>query len=231
MPERTTLDRPDSYYGDISSRRNTKHDLHCMCQQCFQTPVCCTVCQFEFRHINGLVRHRTQFHEMRKGDAHAPIRQRLAKRALTPDGLGYLVKAFSAETRKGIDTNELSRFAQYLQDSLQIPQQKRKHIENTAILQELKKYSQGKEQVTLGIPKNFLLPVYQIWEASGVAPKTILLALLAYGLEYLAKELRQYPTFPEVKSPDKKLETPTQPKRKDPDEAPSPVQKPKPRFL
>jgi hypothetical protein len=226
MPQFTTLDREPDYYEKIAASRNPKHDIHCMCNQCHKTPICCMVCQYEFRHIEGLVRHRTQRHEIKKGGQHAPIRQRLAKRELIPDGLGYLIKVFASPERKNINTEELTKFAQHLSDLQHTkPRSRTKFHMTAAKFQALKDEPHGTTQVSINIPNQYLLPVYQMWEISGVLPNAILLALNAYGLEYLAKELRQYPVFPEVtKTPEKKLTTPVKKKvENDPPETKPPT--------
>jgi hypothetical protein len=207
MPQFTTLDRESDYYEKIAASRNPKHDLHCMCPSCFKTPICCMVCQYEFRYVGDLVKHRTRTHEIKKGGQHAPIRQRVAKRELIPDGLGYLIKVFASEHRKNINTEELSKFSQHIADLQHTKKKNRTHHHMTAAkLRALKDEPDGKTQVLLTIPNQYLLPAYQIWEITGVQPNYILLALIAYGLEYLAKELRQYPVFPEVtQAPEKKL--------------------------
>jgi hypothetical protein len=207
VPQFTTLDRPDSYYEELASRRNPKHDIHCTCNQCWITPVCCMVCKFEFRHAYGLTRHRTQYHQGKTPPSRAAIRARVAQRELIPDGLGYLTKIFVTDAKTKVDTKELSKFAAHLQDQLERVKVPRTHHHLfSAVLKSLKEGSKTPYQVHCKLPSQYALALYQIWEISGVKPNDILVAMVAYGLEHLAQELRQYPSFPQVPTdPTKKL--------------------------
>lgn len=213
MPQFTSLDKPDSYYEELANRRNPKDDLHCRCNQCWMTPVCCMVCKYEFRHAHGLTRHRTQRHNGKVTSPRAAIRARVAQRELIPDGLGYLTKVFVTDAKTKINSKELSKFAVYLQDQLSLNHDTRgkriRHVLHAATLKILKEGQKEPFLMQVKVPPQYILPVYQIWEISGVAPKDIVVALIAYGLEHLAQELRQYPSFPEVPTnPGKKLTEP-----------------------
>jgi hypothetical protein len=212
-PQFTSLDRPDSYYEELANRRNPKHDLHCTCNQCWMTPVCCMVCKYEFRHAYGLTRHRTQRHNGKVTSPRAAIRARVAQRELIPDGLGYLTKIFVTDAKTKINSQELSKFAIHLQDQNMLSKDTRgkriKHSLHAGTLRVLKEGNNEPFLIHMKIPAQYMLAVYQIWEISGVAPRDIVTALIAYGLEHLAQELRQYPSFPEVpKNPGKKLSEP-----------------------
>jgi hypothetical protein len=229
MPQFTSLDRPASYYEELANRRNPKHDLHCMCNQCWMTPVCCMVCKYEFRHAYGLTRHRTQRHNGKVTSPRAAIRARVAQRELIPDGLGYLTKVFVKDAKTKIDTKELSKFSIHLQDQLVLSKDTRgkriRHALHAGTLRDFKEGHKEPHLLHVKVPVQYMLPVYQIWEISGVAPNDITLALIAYGLEHLAQELRQYPSFPEVpKNPGKKLSEPLPPQKKEPK-----VEKPRPK--
>jgi len=225
----STLDRPDSYYEELASHRNPKHDIHCMCNQCFLTPVCCLVCKYEFRHAYGLTRHRTQYHNGRPSPARAAIRSRVARREILPDGLGYLTKVFVGDEKRKINSQELSKFARHLQDQLMLSRDTRgkriKHSLHAATLKALKEDQKEPFFLQMKVPGQYILPIYQMWEISGVAPKDIAIAMIAYGLEHLAQELKQYPSFPEVPhNPGKKLQDPLPPSKKEPK-----VEKPRPK--
>jgi hypothetical protein len=184
------------------------------------------VCKYEFRHVNGLVRHRTQVHELKKGSVHAAVRRRAARRELVPDGLGYLIKLFASPARSGLGTQELTKFAQYLQELLHTKIKSRtRRIYNKAKLEGLKEDPDGHSSTGLILPNRYLIPAYQIAEVSGVQPSEVLTALIAYGLEYLAKELRQYPVIPQVKKP------PDVPKKETKNDLPPSNPVARPRFL
>jgi hypothetical protein len=236
MPQFTSLDKPDSYYEELASRRNPKHDLHCTCNQCWMTPVCCMICKYEFRHAYGLTRHRTQRHNGQVPSSRAAIRARVAQRELIPDGLGYLTKIFVTDAKTKVDTKELSKFATHLQDLNQLEKgtrgRKIRHLIHAATLRTLKEDQKTPFKLNIGVPAQYVLPVYQIWEISGVAPKDIVAALIAYGLEHLAQELRQYPSFPKVPdNPGKKLSEPLPPQKKTTTEAPRAKIKPEADFF
>jgi hypothetical protein len=100
-----------------------------------------------------------------------------------------------------------------------------KHSLHAATLKALKEDQKEPFFLQMKVPGQYILPIYQMWEISGVAPKDIAIAMIAYGLEHLAQELKQYPSFPEVpKNPGKKLEEPLPPSKKEPK-----VEKPRPK--
>lgn len=210
MPQLTNLDRPDGYYEDLATSRNTTHDLHCSCRSCWKTPVCCMVCRFEFRHVHGLSRHRAQFHNGSVPTSRKAIRARVAQREVIPDGLGYLTTLFAHDAKSKVDFRAFSKFAEHLNDLLEIKKPHRsQQIINSAVLRVLQNDKIPLHSMNLKIPTRYAIPVYRIWEASGVAPNSVTIALIAYGLEHLAQELKRYPIAPEVpKNPQKKLAEP-----------------------
>jgi hypothetical protein len=153
----------------------------------------------------------------------------VAKRELLPDGLGYLTKVFVSDEKRKINTEEISKFARHLQDQLMLSRDTRgkkiKHALHAATLKALKEDQKTPFHLQLSVPPQYILPIYQMWEISGVAPKDIAIAMIAYGLEHLAQELKQYPSFPEVpQNPGKKLQDPLPPSKKEPK-----VEKPRPK--
>ena len=147
---------------------------------------------------------------------------------ITPDGLAFLAKICVPDARMKVNTLALSRFATYLQSIIDKADFKRpgrvRNILHAAKFKSLKEDQKAPLSVNLTLPAQYALAVYQMWDISGVAPSAILVALVAYGLEHLAQELRQYPSFPEVpKNPGKKLSAPSPlPKTEAPSEKPSP---------
>jgi hypothetical protein len=100
-----------------------------------------------------------------------------------------------------------------------------KHSLHAATLKALKEDQKEPFFLQMKVPAQYILPIYQMWEISGVAPKDIAIAMIAYGLEHLAQELKQYPSFPEVpKNPGKKLQDPLPPSKKE-----LKVEKPRPK--
>jgi len=138
----------------------------------------------------------------------------VAQRELLPDGLGYLTKIFVSNAKTKVNTEQLSKFAAHLQDLNDTKGNTRgrkiRHLLHAGTLKILKDDLKTPFHLNISVPAHYMLAVYQIWEISGVAPKDITIALIAYGLEHLAQELRQYPTFPKVpENPGKKLSEPT----------------------
>jgi hypothetical protein len=132
-----------------------------------------------------------------------------------------LTKVFVGDEKRKINTEEISKFARHLQDQLMLSRDTRgkriKHSLHAATLRALKEDQKEPFLLQMKVPAQYILPIYQMWEITGVAPKDIAIAMIAYGLEHLAQELKQYPTFPPVpQNPGKKLQDPSPPSKKEP---------------
>lgn len=209
MPQFSRLDKPDSYYEKLASRKHPDHWPDCSCRQCWSNPICCIPCRYEFRDITSLRKHANATHsgKLTKRD----IRAYQAKNVLVPDGLGYLQRTLASETTAhSFDLRSISRFAESL--ALRKYGVKRKpsfRRHDRHVLRDIEEQGQPKN-ITAPCTAEQALAVYRIAVAAGVSPQFVASALISYGLELLSLELRKHPTAPAVpipKSPVRKKET------------------------
>jgi hypothetical protein len=179
----------------------TPHPQGCTCARCDLSPIQCPVyeggqrCTATPRGRRALGSHVAWMHKRRK---------RKMAAILQPDGLGYLTKVLVDPLRMyGLDLSALPRFSRTLTQSnvlgaTERRRNKRGRAATRYLLERAQANLDGFVQMPAFVaPGKLVEPIAQLARVADVSTGTVVDALLAYGLELLAKELRQSRTAPD----------------------------------
>lgn len=168
------------------------HALGCRCSAHDLEPRRCpeTVngerCEKVCRGPRALGSHRSAIHRKRK---------RTMQTLLVPSGLGYLHKMLrDPRSANRLDVSALPRFAQMLAQG----QRSRKALRRSAraILLEAQEHPHDAFRNTLRMPGTIAEPIALLALRADVPMSAVTSALISYGLEMLANEVRKYKVVP-----------------------------------
>ena len=155
------------------------HEKDCKCSGCTdRVPTACDLCGNTYKTRFGMLAHRR---------SHGPPRNPKPRPVLVPDGTGYIVRRM----RKGVDTSEIKNFQSYLETLGHRRRFLGKYtLHNAFALEEHKKDPKKAWVIKTKVPGPIALLVGEVSKAANVNPTTVWCALVCYGIEKLAAELR-----------------------------------------
>ena len=187
------------------------HPKDCTCARCDLSPILCPW-------VEGGARCDKQCRGRRALGSHVMAHKRRKRKmaaVLKPDGYGYLVKVLQDPKRVyGLNLSALPRFAQSLAQSTVLAERNRKltrrqRAATRYLLERAQSNVDGYLQLNaVQAPGKLIIPIALLAKLSDVSPSVVLCALVAYGLEKLATELRTYRTAPDPYIPDAPVKLP-----------------------